>query len=180
MTEWKRDFVRRLVTVAIFVLFVTLGGDELEHLSVHAESEAGGGRAVVEHVTEVSIAFSTKDFGADHVVGAVGLEPDAVAGDRFVERWPAGAAVELGVGGEEVEVAADAVIGSGALLVEVDATECGLGAFGAKNLVLLLGQLLLPFGVGENHLILALWAGVGNALDANILGKDKACADDSE
>lgn len=43
MTVWKGDFVRRLVTVAVFMLVVILGGDELQNFAVPAEEKPIGG-----------------------------------------------------------------------------------------------------------------------------------------
>src|SRR5271167_1084628 len=64
--------------------------------AVHAVSQAGGRRAVIEHVTEVAAAPAAQNFGASHAQAGVRSFYDAVV-QRFPETWPTGATVELGI-----------------------------------------------------------------------------------
>lgn len=53
MTGLKRDFVRGLVTVAVFMHFVVRGGHEFEHFAVHAEEKPIGGiHSAMENMEE--------------------------------------------------------------------------------------------------------------------------------
>src|SRR5437016_263121 len=83
------------------------GGRRLEDeaKTVDAIAQACGLRAVVEDMAEMAAAAAAMHFDPRDAVGAV-----LGAADRVVE-WlpearPAGAAVELGVGGEQRQVAA--------------------------------------------------------------------------
>ena len=71
----------------------------------------------------------------------VGLLAHPVLRHRRVERRPAGAGIELGVRGEQRRSAADAAIGSLRVVVPVLAGERALGAFLARDPVLLGSQL---------------------------------------
>src|SRR5262249_27393716 len=79
---------------------------------------------------------------------AVGLLPDVRLGDRGPEARPAGAGLELRVGGEEREVAADAVVRARGVVVPVLARERSLRALLGRDLVLLGRELGLPLRVG--------------------------------
>jgi hypothetical protein len=59
------------------------------------------------------VAYVAEDFYARHPEGAVFLVCDDVRCSRFGEAWPAGSAVELGVGVEEVRFAAAAFVAAG-------------------------------------------------------------------
>src|SRR5450755_2281727 len=84
-----------------------LGGNELQRDAVVAVALAGRRRAVVEDVALVAAAAHAVVLGArdDHL--DVGLGDDR-ARQRGVEARPAGAALELGLRGEERKVAAGA------------------------------------------------------------------------
>ena len=67
--------------------------------------------------------------------------------DRLEETGPAGAGIEFRVGGEEGQVAADAVVDAVLVVVVKGAAKGRLGAFAARDLVLVGGELLAPLGV---------------------------------
>src|SRR4051794_3562135 len=100
-------------------------------------------RAVLEHVAEMAAAAAAMDLGADHAVAAVGRGFDR-ARNRIVEARPAGAALELLLGCEQLLPAPRAGKRAGALLVVQRAGAGPLGAVAAKNIVLLGGEQLAP------------------------------------
>src|SRR5690349_18681157 len=67
-------------------------------------------RAVVEDVAEVGVAGFADDLGAAHEEAVVGPQLDVLEVRRLGEAGPAGARVELGVGGEQLGAAADAAV----------------------------------------------------------------------
>src|SRR4029079_12963886 len=84
-----------------------LFGDELERDSVHAIAQARGLGPVVEHVAQMPAAAAAMHLRARHEQAFVVGGGDGVL-QRRIEAGPAGAAVELGGGGEERQVAAGA------------------------------------------------------------------------
>src|SRR6185369_1931168 len=103
------------------------GGLEHQREAVDAVAQAGGFRAVVEDVAEMAAAAAAMHLGAQHAEGAVLGLADRVV-ERLVKTRPAGAALELGVGGEQRQVAAGAGEGALAMLFQERA---GAGPFGA-------------------------------------------------
>src|ERR1700759_26022 len=85
--------------------------------TVHAVAQAGRLRSVVENVAEMAAAAAAMDLGAQHAEGAVFRLADRIL-QRLVEAGPAGAAFELGVGGEQRQVAAGAGEGALAMLLQ--------------------------------------------------------------
>src|SRR2546421_4177672 len=110
--------------------------DELERHAVHAITQTCRLRPVVEHVAEMAAAATAMHLGACHEQAAVAGGADGVL-QRRVEAGPAGAAVELGGGGEERQIAAGAGIGAGAVLLVEGAGAGALGAVLAQHVVLL-------------------------------------------
>ena len=122
------------------LLFVERQGAAVDAVALAARV----GRAVVEDVAEVGVAGLADDLGAPHEQAVVGPQFDVLEVGRLGEARPAGARVELGVGGEELGAAADAAVHALRLLVDVGAGEGTLGARLAGHLVLLGRQLLTP------------------------------------
>src|SRR5262245_65983085 len=77
---------------------------ELHGDAVHAVALAGTERAVVEHVAEMAAATPAMHLGAQHEQRAVVRRADRI-GERRVKARPAGAALKLGVGGEQRKLA---------------------------------------------------------------------------
>src|SRR5215207_6244709 len=102
------------------------------------------GRTVVEDVAEVGVAVLADDLGAAHEEAVVRPQLDVLEVGRLGEAGPAGAGVELGVGGEQLGAAADAAVHALRLLVPVGTGERPLGAGLAGDLELLGRQLLTP------------------------------------
>src|SRR5262245_37555112 len=82
-----------------------------------------------------------------HAVGAVFRAAERIV-ERLIKARPAGAAVELGVGGEQRQVAAGAGEDALAMLLQKRARPRPFGAVLAQALVLLWRQLRAPFDVG--------------------------------
>ncbi len=115
--------------------------------TVHAVAKSGRFRAVVEDVAEMAAAAAAMHLGAHHAEGAVRGRADRIV-QRLPEARPAGAALILGLGREQRQVAAGAGEGALAVLLEQRARSRPLGALVAQDLVLLRRQLRAPFGVG--------------------------------
>src|SRR5205807_7515955 len=105
-----------------------------------------------EDVAQVGAAGAADHLGADHAVGAIGALVHVLGVDWLVEAGPAGAGLELGLGVEERLAAADAAVRAIVVAVPVLAREGSLGARPARDLVLLVGQLLTPLLIGLVHL----------------------------
>src|SRR5689334_9182991 len=98
-------------------------------------------------MAEMAAAAAAMHFDPRHAVGAVLGAADRVV-ERLPETRPAGAAVELGVGGEQRQVAAGAGEYPLAVLLQQRARPRPLGAVLAQDVVLLRRELRAPFGVG--------------------------------
>jgi two-component system, NarL family, response regulator LiaR len=109
----------------------------LSPATVHTHVRNAIGKLEVDTRTEA-------DLGPLHEEAVVGAQLDVLEVGRLGEAGPAGAGVELGLGGEQLGAAADAAVHAGALLVHVGAAEGPLGAALAGHLELLRGQLLPP------------------------------------
>src|SRR3954465_5730869 len=95
---------------------------------------------------KMRIASRAQHFGAAHEEAAVVLLGDVLLADRRIERRPSCPGIELGISVEELEPAAPAPVRAGALRIPVGTGECALGAMLARDVVLLLRELRLPFG----------------------------------
>src|SRR5476649_674698 len=115
--------------------------------AVHAVAQAGRLRPVVEDVTEVAAAATAMNFGPQHSKGAVFGLADGIL-QRLIKTRPAGAALELRLGGEQRQVAAGASEGALAMLLEQRTRSRAFGAFLAQDFILLRRQLRAPFRVG--------------------------------
>ncbi len=124
---------------------------EAQRQPVHAVAQPGRLRPVVEHMAEMAAAAAAMHFGPQHHEGAV-LGGGHRIGQRLVEARPAGAAVELGLGGEQRLVATGASEGSLAMLLVQRAAVGPLGAMLAQDAVLRRGQLAMPLLRGPGHL----------------------------
>src|SRR5215471_8683482 len=119
---------------------------EHQRVAIHAIAQAGRLRAVVEDMAEMAAAATAMHFRASYAVGAVFRRADGVF-ERLVEARPAGPAFELGLGGEQRQVAAGAGKGALAVLLQQRARSRPLGALPAQDLILLRRELGPPFGV---------------------------------
>src|SRR5712672_4338210 len=120
---------------------------EYQRKAVNAVAQAGRLRPVVEDVTEMAAAAAAVNFGARHPEGAVFGLADRVL-ERLVETWPAGAAFEFRLRGEQRQVAAGAGEDALAMLLEQRARARALGALLTQDLILPRRQLRAPFRVG--------------------------------
>src|SRR5690606_33326164 len=121
--------------------------NERQRDAVHAVAQAGGGRTVGEDVAKMAAAAAAMHLGAriaELVVG--GLAHRVV--ERLPEAGPAGAAVVLGGGVEEWQVAALAGEDAGAVLVEQRRGPGALGRLLAEHGVFELIELGAPLGFG--------------------------------
>lgn len=130
----------------------SLGGDEFQRDAIDAVALVGGGveAFALEDVAEVAVALRAEHFGADHAAGEVVAGDHVLRFGRIVEGRPAAVAVEFLLRGEELGVAAAAVVGAFALGFEllVNLAVRSLGAGLAEDAVLLGREELLPFLVG--------------------------------
>src|SRR2546423_10076647 len=93
------------------------GRMEYQGVAVHAVAQPGRLRPVVEDVPEVAAAAAAVNFGPQHAEGPVLGFADRVV-QRLIEARPAGAALELGLRGEQRQVATGAGEDAFAMLVE--------------------------------------------------------------
>src|SRR5881394_2279232 len=117
---------------------------QLQRAAVDAVALTVRSRPVIENVPEMGVAVFADDLGPPHQQAVVRPQLDVLAVGRLGEAGPAGARVELGVGGEELGAAADAAVHPLALLVDVRSGEGALGAGLAGDLVLLGRELFAP------------------------------------
>src|SRR5262245_11279675 len=96
----------------------------------------------------MGIAGRAADFGPAHEPGAVVVLADRAFIDGCPETRPAGARIELGVGGKQRRSAADAAERPLALLVVERVRERPLGPVLARDVILLGRELASPFLVG--------------------------------
>src|SRR5688500_14916164 len=85
-------------------------GREPERDRVHAVTQPGWPRAIVEHVPEMRIAARARDLGADRAERTVPALDHVPSRDRLPETGPPGAGIELGLRVEQRGVAADAAV----------------------------------------------------------------------
>src|ERR1700716_2183749 len=120
---------------------------EDQRKAVHAVAQAGRLRPIGEDVTEMAAAAAAVNFGPQHPKGAVFGLADGVL-ERLVKAWPAGAALEFRLRGEQRQVAAGAGEDALAMLLEQRARTRALGALLAQDFILLRRQLRAPFRIG--------------------------------
>ena len=101
----------------------------------------------------MGITTGAEDFRPGHAVFIIGDGCDVFLGDGLEEARPAGARIELGVGREEREIAADALVGASLLIVEKGAAEGAFRALAAADFVLRRRQTGGPIGVGADNLV---------------------------
>jgi hypothetical protein len=107
--------------------------------------------AVIEDVAQMAIAASAQNLDA-HAV-AIDMRRHIFIADRLKKAGPAGAGVELGVGRKERQLAANAGIDAGLLVVEQGAAERAFGTFAARDGELHRRQLRSPFSVSFAYAI---------------------------
>src|SRR4051812_23478635 len=95
----------------------------------------------------MAAATAAVDLGARHAEGAILRLAHRVV-ERLPEARPAGAALELGVGGKQRQVAAGAGEDALAMLLQQRAGARPLGAVLAQDVVLHRRELRAPLGVG--------------------------------
>ena len=104
------------------------GRNEIQRHAIDAVAQTGGRRTIVKDMALMAAAIGAVHFGAGHEQRLVlGRAQRAV--DKGIKARPAGAAVELGLGGEQRLGAAGAEKGAGAMLV---IERRGEGTFGAS------------------------------------------------
>src|SRR5438309_4123960 len=106
---------------------------EYQGITVHAVAQSSRLRPVVEDVPEMAAAAAAVDFGPQHAEGPVFGLADGVV-ERLIEARPAGAALELGLRGEQRQVATGAGEDALAMLVQQRARTWALGALLAEDI----------------------------------------------
>lgn len=106
-------------------------------------------------MTEVGVTARTDYFGSQHTqtVISVLFHRGRIIGPH--KTGPARSGLVLVVGAEQRCSAADAAIRAGGLVVVVLAAECPLGPLAARNVILLLAELLAPLLITLVDLALA-------------------------
>jgi hypothetical protein len=130
---------RRILQVLIFL--------EDKRGGVEAEAQSSRLGAIFKNVTQMRAATDAFDFDPVHPVTVVGFGQDVFLGDRLEEAGPAGAGIELRLGREQRQIATNAVVDAGFMIVKERAAKGGLGALTARDAKLLGRQLFGPFGV---------------------------------
>src|SRR5882724_8185573 len=121
---------------------------EDERFGVDAISQASGGGPVIENMAEMAVAASAQNLRADHAVAAVCMRDNVLLGHKLEEAGPAGAGVELAMGGEQGQPTADTAVDPLALVVQERAAERSLSALATSNLKLFGCELMTPLRVG--------------------------------
>src|SRR6185437_3352161 len=127
---------------------------EFKRNTVNAVAQMRRWRPIIEYVAEMASATAAMDLVANHAVTVIGIAFDR-SGQRIVEAWPAGPALEFHFRDEQRLVACDASKGAGSLFVEQSAAARHLSAVRTHDLVLLGCEQLAPFGfsVGDRILL---------------------------
>ena len=129
---------------------------------INAVAQAGRLGAVVEDVAEMTAAAPAMHLGANHAVAAIDGLAD-IALDRGIEARPARAALELGLGRKQRQVAAGAGENALAVLLQQRTGAGPLGAMIAQDLILLRCELGTPLGLRlcDLELLRGLLSGLG-------------------
>lgn len=133
---------------------VSAGGscDETQGHRIHAIAQAGGLRAIVEHVSQVAVAAGAADRGTPHAKAAVANLHHVAAGNRLPEAGPASAGVELGgriVQRSSTGDAAEQALGRWLLVLAI---EGHLSPVAAHDLVGGRRESLAPLRIGKDQL----------------------------
>src|SRR3954447_9243928 len=115
--------------------------------AVDAGTQAGRFWSIVEDVAEVTAAATAMNFSPQHPKRAVLGFADCIL-ERLIETRPTRAALELGLRGEQRQIATGAGEGALAVLLQQRAGTWALGPLLAQDLVLLRRELCAPFRVG--------------------------------
>src|SRR6266516_1832931 len=115
-TRPRRSFERATRAERLRLRARRRAGLEFQRGSVHAVALSGRLRAVVEDVAEMAAAAAAMHFGSRKDEAVIVRSADRVL-DRREEARPPGAAVELGFGAEQRQIASGAGKNAGAVLV---------------------------------------------------------------
>jgi hypothetical protein len=115
---------------------------------VDAVTQAARSRTIGEDVAEMGIAGGAANLRSPHEERAVRMLAHGGSGNRRREARPAGARIELGVGGKQGRAAAVAAVDAAALLVPERPGEGAFGAVLPGHVVLRGCQLGAPFALG--------------------------------
>src|ERR1017187_6942185 len=117
-----------------------LTAGKIQRSRVDAVTQAGGVRAILEHMAEMGAAARTVDFGARHAMGLIHMRVHPLGRHGQPEARPARAGVVLGIRAEQLLAAAHAGIDTRLLVIGVRAAEGRLRALLLRHLVLQVGQ----------------------------------------
>src|SRR5579859_126718 len=119
---------------------------EHQRVAIHAIAQARRLRAIVEDVAKMTAAAPAMHLGPRHAESAVLGGADRVV-QRLVEARPTRAALELGVGRKQRQVAAGAGEDAFAVLLQKRARARPLRALIAQDFILLRRELRAPLGI---------------------------------
>jgi hypothetical protein len=127
-------------------------GDELERDTVHAITQTSWLRAVAKDMPKMTSAAAAMDLGPDQKEEAAFLRCSDCSVNWSPETGPTRPAVELGVGGEQWQIAAGTEIVAGSIFLIERARSRTLGQMPAEHRVLLRSELPTPLFVGLDDL----------------------------
>ena len=105
------------------------------------------------------IALGAANLGPDHPVRGVPVLGHAALPGWFVEAGPPRTRIELRLRIEQGSAATDAVVNARLLVIPVRSHEGTFRASFAGYVILLVGELLAPLGIGLNYLLFSLFHG---------------------
>src|SRR5262245_39796569 len=116
---------------------------EHQRIAIHAIAQARRLWPIIKDMAEMAAAAAAMHLGPGHAVGAILGGADGVL-QRLKEARPSGAALELGVGRKQRQVATGAGKNPLAMLLQKRARPGSLRALIAQDLILLRRQLCAP------------------------------------
>src|SRR5579884_2950804 len=119
---------------------------KIERGRIDAVAQTSRRRPVLKDVPQMRPAAAAGDLGADHPEAGVGRFGNGAVMSRRDKARPSGAGIEFRVRAEELRAAADAFVGSTFVMIPILAGERRLGAFLARDVILLGRQLTPPLG----------------------------------
>ena len=118
---------------------------------VHAVAQTCYLGAIVKYVAEMPAAAAAMDLYADHAERSVPRRTYNLFIQWRPETWPAGAALELGLGRKQAVIAAGAGEDARAMLIEERARKRPLSGTLPQYRILVRLQQFAPFFIGVRH-----------------------------
>jgi len=126
--DWLFDNRRRLFWLKI------------QHRTIDAIAQSGGGRAIFKHMTHMGAAFGTMDFIARHAQGIIYMLGQCMGGNDIKKGWPARAGIIFVGGIKQWGVTGYTGINTGAFFIQPWSRKRGFGGTGNGNTFLFGGE----------------------------------------